>query len=190
MDAITTYADETQWRKTWQGAWKHGVILVFPPEPHLSKITALRNRYAWAQSSDCPAHISLTRQISRPVLPSDVEEIQKKIRRMRRFIVDYGPLVENPPHSRVALAVEQQAELKKLLEAVESASLFETSPKRKYPYLAEMIIAERVSWVQTRQIIEEVKNLPLSGNFNLSSVSYVVPDQNFKFTERLRFFLE
>jgi len=190
MDAVTTYADETQWRKPWQREYKHGVIVIFPPEPHLSKITALRNRYAWAQSSDCPAHISLTRHISRPVLPSDVDEIQKKIRRMKRFAVEYGPVVENPAHCGVTLAVEPQEELKKLLEAVESASLFENSPRRKYPFKAHMTVAERVSWEQTRQIIAEVKDLPLGGIFTLSAVSYAVPDQDFKFTERLRIFLE
>ena len=51
-----------------------------------------------------------------------------------------------------------------------------------------MIIAEMLTWEQTYQIIDEVKDLCLGGEFELEYLSYAVPDEKFKFTERARIY--
>ena len=189
MNAVTQYADETKWEKEWQKEYKYGIILIYPPEPHLSKITELRNRYAWAQSSECDAHISLSVQLARPVYQADIDEIYNKLSCIEPLKIQYGPVIEKPEHRGVVLEVKQQEELKKILEVVETSSIFENSPVRRFPYWAHMTIAEMMypcTWEQTYQVIEEVKDLPLSDIFELSYLSYAVPDDNFKFTERKR----
>lgn len=55
---ITNYVSDITGWKIWMQEYKHGVILIYPPEPHKSKITELRNRYTWSQSSECDAHIT------------------------------------------------------------------------------------------------------------------------------------
>jgi len=188
MSFVTTYSD-VMWEQDWQKEYRYGIILVYPPEPHLSKNTKLRDYYAWAQYSECDAHISLSVQVGRPVTQSDIDELQKKLSQAAPFRIQYGPVVDKPEHPGVALEIKQQQELKALLEIVEVSPIFEHSPVRKFPYWAHMTIAEKVSWEQTYQIIEEVKDLPLSGEFELAYLSYAVPDDDFKFTERLRIYL-
>ncbi len=186
MEYITEYADEQNWEKQWQKEYKYGVFLIYPPEPHRSKITELRNRYAWSQSSQCDAHISLSVQIPRPVTADDIAEIQNKLKDIQTFMIAYGPIMDKPLHRGVALDIVPQDALKSLSEVVEATSVFATAIKRKYPYRAHMTIAEMLTWEQTYQIIDELKDLPLTGEFELAYLSYAVPDECFKFTERAR----
>jgi len=183
MNPITLYADETKWIDDWVKEYKYGIIMIYLPEPHLSEVTALRNRYFGA-NGDCDAHISLSVPVRRPVTQADLAEMERLLRDMKPFDIHYGPVVEKPTHKGVMLAVTEQEELRDLLGVVETSSIFEGAPVRKYPYLAHITVAEFVSWEQTYEIIEEIKGLPLTDSFELGYLSYAVPDQNLRFTER------
>jgi hypothetical protein len=189
MNFITAYANESNWVKTWQREYKYGIFLIFPPEPHLSTITAIRNKYAWSQSSQCNAHISLSVQVPQGVTQEHIDEMQSRLFNIDPIYIKYGPVVDKPQHPGVVLEISPQKQLKSLLEIVESNSVFIGSIKRKYEYWAHMTIAEMLSWEQTFQIIDQVKDLPLGGEFNLEYISYAVPDETFEFTERARIYL-
>lgn len=189
MNFVTPYADESNWEKNWQKEYKYGIFLIFPPEPHLSAITALRNKYAWAQASQCNAHISLSVQVPQAVTQAHLNELQNKLNHVDPINIKYGPVVEKPQHRGVVLEISPQDQLKSLLQIVESASVFSGGLKREYDYWAHMTIAEMLSWDQTYEIISELKDLPLSGEFKLEYVSYAVPDEKFEFTERARIYL-
>ncbi len=186
MSAVTEYASGKTWAVEWQREYRYGIWLIYPPEPHLSAITALRERYAWAQSCECDAHISLSVPLPRPINASDVAELQAALRTVPPFTVTYGPLVRRPAHRGVVLEISPQDTLRALLETVEATSAFERAAPRPYPYWAHMTIAEMVTWEQTYAIIEELKDLPLQGDFELTYLSYAVPDERFCFTERAR----
>ena len=47
-----------------------------------------------------------------------------------------------------------------------------------------MTLAEMLTDAQSRQVREELSALSLSGQFLVDHLSYVVPDENFAFTER------
>ena len=66
MKPVTSYADETMWEDDWVREYKYGIILIYPPEPHLARVTKLRERYSWANGA-CDAHISLSVPVRRPV---------------------------------------------------------------------------------------------------------------------------
>jgi 2'-5' RNA ligase len=184
---LTYYAEKMDGWKQWQREYQYGVILIFPPEPHLSKITALRNQYRWTQSSECDAHISLTVEIPQPMLQAHLDEITEKLSSIDSFCIQYGPLIDKPIHPGVMLRIAQQDKLKSLIEAIETASLFTGAVARTYPFFAHMTIAETLPTMeQTYQIINELKDIPLTDKFLLTYVSYAVPDENFAFTERLR----
>lgn len=190
MEYITKYTDESSWEKNWQKEYKYGIFLIYPPEPHLSKITELRNKYAWSQSSLCNAHISLSVQIPQGLTQSHINELQNKLCDIDSIRIKYGPIVDKPQHRGVVLEVSPQERLKYLLDVVESCSAFQGAIERKYKYWAHMTIAEMLTWEQTYQIIDEVKDLCLGGEFELEYISYAVPDEKFEFTERARIYLK
>jgi len=187
--AVTEYASGRSWAKAWQHEYRYGVWLIYPPEPHRSAVTALRERYAWSQSSRCDAHISLSLPLPRPVTAADVAELQAALSQVQPFRVSFGPLVRQPAHRGVVLEVSPQDSLRALLEKVEATSAFAGAVPRKYPFWAHLTIAEMVTWEQTYAIIEELADLPLSGEFDLAYLSYAVPDEEFSFTERARVYL-
>jgi len=184
--AIADYvADVSSW-KAWQQEYRFGVILVVPPEPVLSQVNALRERYAWSQSSQCDAHISLSVPVPRALSRTDWRELEAIAARIEPFTVEYGPLMNYLPHPGVCLAIEPQAALDELRIAIESASCFAGAKPRRFPFSAHMTIAEMISVEQTHEIMEELKTEAPQGTFLCDDLCYLVPDASFRFVERAR----
>lgn len=172
--------------KRWQQEYQFGVLLVIPPDPVRSQVNALRARYAWSQTSECDAHISVTTPLPHALSESHWRELETITATIKAFPVTYGPLKHYLPHPGVCLAIEPQVELDKLRVALEAASCFAGVQPRRYPFAAHMTIAEMISVEQTKSIMEELAGSAPQGTFLCTGVSYVVPDAEFRFTERAR----
>lgn len=183
---LTNYAEKMDGWKEWQVQWRYGAILIYPPEPHLSKVTKLRDRYQWSQGCICDAHISMTVPLPVPLLEHHVEEVSTAISKVEPFTIKYGPIIEKPVRPGVLLKIEPQDRLRDLVSIVESTSAYENHISRSYPFWAHMTIAENPTMEQSYEIINELRDLNLVGEFRLEYLSYAVPDENFAFTDRLR----
>jgi 2'-5' RNA ligase len=185
-EAITEYAADVSSWKPWQREYRFGVILVVPPEPVLSRVNALRERYAWSQSAECDAHISLSVPVPRALDRADWRELETIAAGVEPFEIRYGPLMNYLPHPGVCLAIEPQAALDELRIAIESASGFAHAKPRRFPFSAHMTIAELISVEQTHEIMEELKAEAPQGTFLCDNLCYLVPDSGFRFVERGR----
>ena len=185
-EPITEYVAGVSSWKPWQQEYRFGVILVVPPDPPLSQVNALRARYAWSQSGECDAHISLTVPVPRALSAAHWRELEAIAAAIEPFEIRYGPLMNYLPHPGVCLAIEPQAALDKLRIAVESASCFAEATPRRYPFSAHMTIAEMISVEQTHEIMEELKTEAPQGTFLCDNLCYLVPDADFRFVERGR----
>ncbi len=183
---LTNYAEKMDGWKEWQVQWRYGAILIYPPEPHLSIVTKLRDRYQWSQGCICDAHISVTVPLPVPLLGHHVEEISTAISKVEPFTIKYGPIIEKPVKSSVLLEIVPQDKLRDLVSIVESTSAYENHISRSYPFWAHMTIAEETTVEQSYEIINELRHLNLGGEFLLEYLSYAVPDESFAFTDRLR----
>ena len=67
---ITHYASDVSHWENWQKEYRYGVLLIFPPDPPLAQVNALRARYDPQSQATCEAHISLT-----VPLPSAMSEL-------------------------------------------------------------------------------------------------------------------
>ncbi len=170
----------------WQQKYRYGVLLIIPPEPSLSLVDSLRVRYAWAQSSECPAHISLTVPLPQPLAPEHWTELVGIASEIKPFTIHYGPLTHYLPHPGVVLRIDPQDRLDHLREALESASCFAQADPRRYPFSAHMTIAEMISAEQTIEIMSALQGDAPQGSFLCQKVSHVVPDDRFRFAERTR----
>lgn len=86
----------------------------------------------------------------------------------------------------ITLSIEPQEELDRLRIALEAASVFTGTQKRPYPFSAHMTIAEFITMEQTKELMIELKDVAPQGDFVCTDVSYAVPDENFRFSERAR----
>jgi 2'-5' RNA ligase len=183
---VATYAADISRWEAWQREYRFGVILIYPPDPPLQQVNALRARYDPRSQSTCDAHISLTVPLPRPLTEAHWVELESIAAGIAPISVRYGPLMNYLPHPGVCLAVEPQAELDRLRTALEAASAFMGARARRYPFSAHMTIAEFISVDQTEALMVELEDIAPQGTFLCSGVSYAVPDSGFHFGEHRR----
>jgi hypothetical protein len=183
-DMSTHYAQRMAGWKKWMKEYQYGIVLILPPDPHRTIVNALRKAYAWSQSSECEAHISLSVQVPGPVDPIDLREIEERLADFEPFILKYGPIITGGDGRGIVLDVEPQERLNALLPMVEGGRMFQGAVARKWPFHGHMTIAEMLTEAQSQQVRTELSGLALSGQFLVDRLSYVVPDENFAFTER------
>jgi len=183
---VTDYAADISHWEEWQREYRFGVLLIFPPDPPATQVNNLRSEYDPQGQSICKAHISLTVPLPRPIESAYWSELRSITSDIKPFSIHYGPLTNYFPHPGVVLAIEPQDELDRLVTVLESASVFEGAPARKYPFSAHMTIAEFISLQQTEELMVELQGLTPQGDFLCDSVSYAVPDVSFHFTERAK----
>jgi 2'-5' RNA ligase len=187
MEQMATHYvnDVSQW-KTWQQKYRFGVLLIYPPDPPFSQANALREKYDKISAVGCDAHISLTIPFPRPMSKSYWNELEAIASKMKSFNIHYGPLKHYLPHPGICFAIQPQEELNQLRIALESASVFEGAHQRKYPFSAHLTIAEFITVERTKELMIELKDAAPEGDFICNNVSYAVPDENLRFTERAR----
>ena len=164
--------------------YRYGVVVIVPPDPHRTVVNALRRAYAWSQSSECDAHVSLSVQVPGPVDPIDVRDLEDRLAHVEPFVLEYGPIVLGGDDRGIVLDVRPREKLEELLPLVEAARMFDGAMERKWPFRGHMTIAEMLTEEQSERVRRELADLDLSGRFLVDRLSYVVPDENFAFTER------
>lgn len=183
---VTEYVSDVSAWETWQQEYRYGVLLIHPPDPLRAEVSALRARYDPRSQSYCDAHISLTIPLPRPLEEADWVDLESAAGTLAPIALSYGPLKHYLPYPGVCLDIRPQAELDRLLEALESASAFRDASPRRYPFSAHMTIAEFITVEETERLMVELEELAPSGTFLCDAVSYAVPDDAMHFSERQR----
>lgn len=183
---VTNYAVEIEQWEAWQQAYRFGVLLIFPPQPLLAQVNALRSQYDSRSQTICDAHISLTLPLPRMIDEAQWRELATITAAIKAFPVEYGPLMNYLPHPGVCLAIKPQEQLDRLRMALESAAIFAGAAPRRYPFSAHTTIAEFISVEQTERLMDELTPVAPQGIFTCTNVAYAVPDETFHFTERKR----
>ena len=182
----TQYAKQMAGWKKWMKEYQYGIVLILPPEPHRSIVNAARDLYAWSQSSECDAHISLSVQVPGPVDPIDLRQLEDQLATFEPFVLKYGPIIVGGDGRGIVLDVAPQEKLEQLLPIVEGSRMFDGAIERKWPFKGHLTIAEMLTDEQSLQVRKELEGLSLSGEFLVDHLSYMVPDENFAFTERVK----
>ena len=187
---LTKYVTEEDMRPwTWQKAYRFGVLLIYPPDPPMSEVNALRGQYDPVSQAACDAHISLTLPLPQAPFEADWRELEALAAGFASFRVRYGPLRHYLPYPGVCLTIEPQSEMDRLRALLESAGVFRQAPPRPYPFSAHMTIAQLITVERTGSLMLELEGLAPHGSFLCTHVSYAVPDARLHFTERGRLHL-
>lgn len=181
---MRTYARAmTTWLE-WQKDYRFGVILVLPPEPVRTQINALRAKYDPQSHKTVNSHISLTVPLQKEPDEHLWAELERIASRFQAFPICYGPLVSFLPKAGAALDIQPQAQLDKLRIALEVSEVFLGAPPRRHRFWAHMTIAEFISVEITQQLVGDLEGeRSPAGSFLCDHVSYVVPDEEFRFIE-------
>ncbi len=183
---ITEYAMDMNGWFDWQKAYRFGVILMFPPDPPAGEVNRLRQIYDPRGQSYCKAHITLTVPLPRPVEEFHLDELKSLASGFKPFSIRYGPLSNYLPAPGVVLAIEPKDIVSSLVTMLESASVFENSAPRPYPFSPHLTISEFIDVERTGELMVELQGKTPEGVFLCDCVSYAVPDEKFNVTERAR----
>jgi 2'-5' RNA ligase len=186
IPGVTTYPTPTAAWEEWFDDYRFGAMYVFPPEPLSSRVDALRARYDPRSQAICGAHISLTVPVPRPLTPRDGAEFAHAAQAVAPFTVTFGPPRAYAGIPGVVLHIEPADRFTELVQRFEACAAFATAGPRPHPFLPHMTLAEFITLERTAEILAELDPSELSGSFPCEAVSYAVPDDAFRFTERVR----
>jgi 2'-5' RNA ligase len=182
---ITTYVAPTASWEPWYEEYRYGALYLFPPPGVRAEVNALRQRYDPRSQAICDAHISLTVPLPRPLMPADAAELAGVAQAHAPFEVRWGPPFQYPGVAGVVLRIEPAPALQQLVTALETCGCFRGAVPRRYPFSPHMTIAEFITLDESEALVEELRIRPLSGRFECPPVTLAVPDQTFRFTERV-----
>jgi 2'-5' RNA ligase len=170
----------------WQKPYRFGVLLVLPPEPVRNEIIALRSIYDPVSRARAEAHISLSVPFFSEPHEGAWRELERLASSFMPFTIRYGPLVPFLPKPGAALDIAPQAELDRLRRTLETCDIFQGVRPRAHPFWAHMTIAEFISVDDTEKLVREIGGRTPTGAFLCDHLSYLVPDESFKFRELRR----
>lgn len=181
---ITAYATPNPRWESWFAEYRYGAFYLFPPEPVLGRVNALRTLHDPRSQAICAAHVSLTVPLPRPLTESAVREIATVVQRFAPFEVQWGPPHRYPGVNGVVLSIAPMDHLRSLVHAIEACAAFADAPARRYPFSPHMTIAEFIDDARTEALVQELLPQGLQGTWWCDSVCYAVPDADFRFSSR------
>jgi hypothetical protein len=167
-----------------QKSYRFGTILILPPAAVCQAIDPLRARYDPMSQAAIGAHISLTVPLPRALTDRHWGQLLQVASRFPALEIRYGPVIPFLPNPGAALHIEPQPDLDGLRLALEACDLFQGAAPRIHPFWAHMTIAEFIDADRSRTMIGEIgADSSLTGSFTCEHLSYVVPNEGFRFHE-------
>jgi 2'-5' RNA ligase len=180
----SSYAKMTDWLD-WQRPYRLGVLLVLPPERVRKEVNELRAKHDPRSHAIAEAHVSLTVPLQKEPDDDLWSELHRVVSGFTPLTIRYGPLVPFLPKPGAAHDIEPQDELDRLRRVLEACDVFAGAGPRSHPFWAHMTIAEFVSVEATKELVRQVGgDRSPAGAFVCDQLSYLVPDESFRFTER------
>ena len=165
----------------WQKEYRHGIVLIWPPDEVRAPINALRARHDPVSFSYTEAHISLSPPLLRAPDASDWRAIDGAVAAVAPVMVEAGPVEAWLHQSVIYLAIRPVAALTTIRNALLATGLF--APPRHKEFVPHMTIMEGLSGTRaTEAILAEMKRTVASGSFRLDRLAYLRPDRDFRFT--------
>jgi len=155
---ITAYATPNPRWESWFAEYRYGAFYLFPPEPVLGRVNALRTLHDPRSQAICAAHVSLTVPLPRPLTESAAREIATVVQRFTPFEVQWGPPHRYPGVNGVVLSIAPMDHLRPLVHAIEACAAFADAPARRYPFSPHMTIAEFIDDARTEALVHLTDN--------------------------------
>ena len=170
-------------RPEWQRLYDHGTFVIWPPDPVRRVVNELRNRYDPVSQAVCEAHITVTQ----PLLGEPTEEQWRRLRAIAeefpRFHCDYGPVRSFLPAPVIWLEVQPAERILELRRALHETGLFNLELPHTDDFIPHMTLTEGFSGAKvTEALLEELRKKVSGGSFSCAELSFIVPDDGFRFS--------
>lgn len=186
---MITYATDTSKWEDWQRGYRLGVILILPPPDVSREVDSLRERYDPRSAAWCPAHVSLSDPLCCEMSPALAGEIRGVLSDVLPFKLCFDRLYASTRHPGVAYRITPREPIERLKHLLHGTSGFADEAHRRRDIAPHMTIAEFISIEESLQLCARLQDTAPVGSFLCDRLTYMVPDEDFRFTGRLTFLL-
>ena len=167
----------------WQRDYRFGVLLILPPPEIAQQLDDLRAEYDPESYSICAAHISVSDPLTTEMTPDLQDEIRAVLSAISPFRLHYDAPQASTEFAGVYLPVRPQEPVDALKQALHSTSAFRGDAHERRDIPAHLTIAEFVSIDDGLQLRDTIRDAVPVGSFRCDRLSYLVPDERFRFRE-------
>lgn len=178
---MTAYAEEMLVWDDWQRDYRFGVLLILPPTEIAQQIDALRAKYDPKSHAICTAHISVSDPLSKKMTHDLQDEIQGVLNTIGPFELYYDAPRASTEYAGVFHPIRPQEPIDELKRALHNSSAFHGSMHERRDIPPHMSIAEFISIEESLKLCDTIKDEAPVGAFRCEELSYVVPDEKFRF---------
>jgi len=177
--------------KPWMKDFRFGTLVLIPSKEIQETVDLLRRKYDTASSKTSMAHITLTQPLNGPLAINDLSKIEKIIRSFKKFDTALGPAISSPNKKLIWLDVSSKEPLLALRQTLHATSLFRTDLPLTKDFIPHMTISELAREPEdVRGINIELNTKYKIWQTTFSSVSWIIPDEEFVFKEHRSFCLK
>ena len=167
-----------------QQDYRWGLLLIMAPPEVAQQFDPLCAKYDFRSFSYCPTHIS----VSDPLRREKTSELEKEIRSILSGIEPFTLYYEKPhilaERAGVSCAVTPQEPIDHLNKALHTAAVFAGQVYQRRHIPAHITIAEFISIEDSLKIRAQLQATLPSGSFLCDKLSFIVPDEDFKFQRK------
>lgn len=167
--------------------YRHGVVLVRPPEPLASRYDELRARHDPHSAAIAPCHVSLSSPLPRGPTAEELRELRDLLAGIDPVELHLGTLRVPAPHPGVVVDVSPEPAFRALQTTVHSWSLFEGVVHRRLDVPPHLTIAEFLSLEESHALAEQLAPLVAPATFLCDELTLLVPDGGFHLEPRATF---
>lgn len=166
----------------WRDKYRHGMLVIWPPDDVRSAINALRERYDPVSAAACEAHITLSQPLLHAPSDGDWSTLREIAVTFQPLDLSYGNVNTFLPYPCLYLEVGPVASLTRLHEALQGSGLFHPVPREHERYIPHLTILENsMAAEETARLARELQGVAPSGTFRCDEIAFIVPDAQFHF---------
>ena len=168
--------------EAWQKPYEFGTIVLWPPEHVRRIVNAQREKYDPVSQSYCETHISVTQPLKKRLDLGEWRFIEKLLAGYEAFEINYGPLDSFLPYPCIWYKIEPVQRVLALREALHQTGFFNLDLKHPENFIPHMTITEGLSGPTVDEdLLGLLQSESGEGSFRCDGLSYILPDDSFKF---------
>jgi len=174
----------------WQKVYKHGTLVIWPPDRVGEVVNRLRHQYDPVSQSFCGAHITLTQPFLRQPSSNEWDELCEVVSSFESFEIQYGPINTFLPYPCIWFEIHPSELVLAIRQALHATGMFNLDLPHTQDFIPHMTVTEGQSDIDVNQeLFTKLRAEMSGGSFICPDIAYIVPDRVFHFGIQRRLLL-
>jgi 2'-5' RNA ligase len=166
----------------WQKPYQFGTLVIWPPDALREIVNSQRERIDPVSGSYCEAHITVTQPLSGYLDDEEWDRLETILSSIVSFEISYGPLKTFLPYPCIWYEIQPAEKVLELRNVLHQTGFFNLDMKHPQNFIPHMTITEGLSGPEVDEnLFRMLQEESGKGLFHCKGLSYIVPDEDFRF---------